>query len=260
LNDSHSALSAFPTNPTDRAFFLPKFLLDTKPFFNDYYNVMNKNNLSREYLESISTADLISLADYYGIDIPENLNRRFIIGDLLEVAEEIQAKEENEENVIIAKGELEIPENLPKTYNETKIRAVLHNPAWAFVFWDTRNSLQGENGTEGMFLHVCIFSSNEDESPTDFFDIQAPSRCGEQYVLLPPGTKSFAIELKIPPALPGEKPEIIAFTEKIQIPQENPVIAGIKPGQKVQVPPMVSLSGFEQLLSAQFREHRESFA
>ena len=125
---------------------MPKFLLDTKLFFNDYYNVMNKNNLSREYLESISTADLISLADYYGIDIPENLNRRFIIGDLLEVAEEIQDKEENEENVIIAKGEVELPENLPKSYNETKIRAVLHNPAWAFVYWDTRSNLQGENG------------------------------------------------------------------------------------------------------------------
>ena len=241
---------------------MPKLLLDTKLFFNDSYNVMNKNNLSREYLESISTADLISLADDYGIDIPENLNRRFIIGDLLEVAEEIQAKEENEENVIIAKGELEIPENLPKTYNETKIRAVLHNPAWAFVFWDTRSNLQGENGngTEGMYLHVCIFNDEEAETPSDFFDIKASSRCGEQYVLLPPGTKSFAIELKIPAESPSEKPEIIAFTEKIQIPQENPVIAGIKPGQKVQVPPMVSLSGFEQLLSAQFREHRESFA
>ena len=44
--------------------------------------------ISRTYLESLSTADLISLADEYGIDIPEELNRRFIIGELLEVIED----------------------------------------------------------------------------------------------------------------------------------------------------------------------------
>ena len=44
--------------------------------------------VSRTYLESLSTADLISLADEYGIDIPENLNRRFIIGELLEAVED----------------------------------------------------------------------------------------------------------------------------------------------------------------------------
>ena len=42
--------------------------------------------LSRTYLESLSTADLFSLAEEYGIDIPENLNRRFIIGELLDIS------------------------------------------------------------------------------------------------------------------------------------------------------------------------------
>ncbi|MEE0998901.1 MAG: hypothetical protein UIH41_04470 [Treponemataceae bacterium] len=49
---------------------------------------MNTMIVSRTYLESLSTADLISLADEYGIDIPENLNRRFIIGELLEAVED----------------------------------------------------------------------------------------------------------------------------------------------------------------------------
>ena len=50
---------------------------------------MEQNFLSRTYLETLSTADLISLADDYGIDIPDDLNRRFIIGELLEFADEL---------------------------------------------------------------------------------------------------------------------------------------------------------------------------
>ena len=49
---------------------------------------MSDMRLSRAHLETLPTADLIALADEYGIDIPENLNRRFIIGELLEAAEE----------------------------------------------------------------------------------------------------------------------------------------------------------------------------
>ena len=49
---------------------------------------MDIKNLTLSYLETLSSADLIALADDYGIDIPDNLNRRFIIGELLEVAQE----------------------------------------------------------------------------------------------------------------------------------------------------------------------------
>jgi len=41
---------------------------------------MEQTPLSRAYLESLSTSDLVSLAEEYGIDVPEGLNRRFIIG------------------------------------------------------------------------------------------------------------------------------------------------------------------------------------
>ena len=50
---------------------------------------MDTVNVTRSYLERLSTSDLISLADEYGIDIPEDLNRRFIIGELLEATEEL---------------------------------------------------------------------------------------------------------------------------------------------------------------------------
>ena len=89
--------------------------------------------VSRTYLESLSTADLISLADEYGIDIPENLNRRFIIGELLEAAEEWDEFEDDLEE----SDQLETAD-LPQTYNETVISAVLRNPVWLFVYWDVK--------------------------------------------------------------------------------------------------------------------------
>ncbi|MDR1786719.1 MAG: DUF4912 domain-containing protein, partial [Spirochaetaceae bacterium] len=51
---------------------------------------MNELFLSRKYLETLSSADLITLADKYGIDIPEDLNRRFIIAELADIAAEAQ--------------------------------------------------------------------------------------------------------------------------------------------------------------------------
>ena len=49
--------------------------------------VMDNNMLSRPYLESLTSAQLFELAEQYGIDIPPDLNRRFIIGELLEELE-----------------------------------------------------------------------------------------------------------------------------------------------------------------------------
>ena len=45
---------------------------------------MKKDTLSRAQLDSMSTTELISLCDEYGISVPDDLNRLFIIGELLE--------------------------------------------------------------------------------------------------------------------------------------------------------------------------------
>ena len=42
-------------------------------------NTSAKNRLSRNHLETLTSSQLIELADEYGIDIPDDLNRRFII-------------------------------------------------------------------------------------------------------------------------------------------------------------------------------------
>ena len=96
---------------------------------------MEDEKISRAYLETLSFSDLVKLADEYGVDVPEDLDRRLLIGELLELSEE--NKHGEEQNMIISAGEGSCQDvNLPKSYNETQISCVLRNPVWAFVFWD----------------------------------------------------------------------------------------------------------------------------
>ena len=49
---------------------------------------MNEEPINRASLEKLSFSDLVQLADEYGVDVPEDLDRRFLIAELLELAEE----------------------------------------------------------------------------------------------------------------------------------------------------------------------------
>ena len=49
---------------------------------------MSDEVITRNYLEKLSFSELSRLADNYGIDVPENLDRRFLIAELLEINEE----------------------------------------------------------------------------------------------------------------------------------------------------------------------------
>ena len=87
---------------------------------------MEGKKLSRTYLETLPSADLISLADEYGIDIPENLNRRFIIGELLEVEEDFDHRDQD--NFSDSVHGVAPVTQLPNTYNETQIYVVFVFP------------------------------------------------------------------------------------------------------------------------------------
>ena len=84
---------------------------------------MKKNTITRTYLESLSFSDLLALADTYGIDVPDNLNRRFLIGELIDVAKE-SGNDSSDMIVTREKDEKEsLAERLPESYNVTEIGA-----------------------------------------------------------------------------------------------------------------------------------------
>ena len=49
---------------------------------------MSGESINRAYLETLIFSDLVQLADKYGVDVPDDLDRRFLIAELLELVEE----------------------------------------------------------------------------------------------------------------------------------------------------------------------------
>ena len=224
---------------------------------------MEKTFLSRQYLESISTADLISLADDYGIDIPDNLNRRFIIGELLDVADEMENERKADSTVQIKQTSDDVPaETLPQSYNETQICAILRNPVWAFVFWDIKEAdlkmLHSDSSVVSLFLHISFFDSAEMTKNVDSFDIQISMNDREQYVLIPGGKRFFTIELAY--STHAGLASVLALTKCIEIPVGNEALASMRPGMEMKMSPIMKLSGMETLLHDHYNNHRQSFS
>jgi hypothetical protein len=121
--------------------------------------------LLRPRLESLSTGELIELADNYGIDIPSGLERIFIIEELLECAnaEEQEEKEEIEINPSYSESVL-----LPKQYNISFIEVIIRDPLWAFVFWEIkgqdRELYENAEDFNGYYLRVIPLNEGETES------------------------------------------------------------------------------------------------
>jgi hypothetical protein len=104
--------------------------------------MMNDRSLTRISLESLTTGELVKLADCYGLDIPPGLDRLFIIEELLEIAPNGESPEEQgpvEGSWVMDTGFLE-PVPLPKQYNITFIEVMVRDPLWAFVFWEIKTS------------------------------------------------------------------------------------------------------------------------
>ena len=117
-------------------FFIKK--IDTNQFFLDYVVIMNEDTINRASLEKLSFSDLVQLADEYGVDVPEDLDRRFLIAELLELAEESNNRED--EMIIASESDDQQPLVLNGNFNETQVSCVLRNPAWLFVFWNLNSN------------------------------------------------------------------------------------------------------------------------
>jgi hypothetical protein len=228
---------------------------------------MKNEILSRQQLESMTTADLIHVADEYGIDIPEGLDRRFIIGEILEAFEDLEEDEIPSEDEISAeenheKGKKqEQPETLPETYNNTCIDAVLRNPAWIFVFWDVRESdvqlVEGNPNFDSSFLRVSFYEDKSAENSSYFFDVKIPLSTSEQYIMIPGGKKFVKIDLSV--MLKDKVCINLASTHVMEIPSGSERIKNMQPGEHVEFPPLVELSGMKKIMHDHFLNHRQSF-
>ncbi len=220
---------------------------------------MKAENMNRSYLETLSFSDLVKLADEYDVEIPDNLDRRFLIAELLELYEE--EKFHGNESMIIAGADvLEKVENLPKNYNENEISCVLRNPAWLFVFWNLSESdsamLKSLNSYT-LMLRVCSLSSPDEQIPEEAFEIQATNDSQEQYVLIPQGKRFIKVELVYVTANSGK---VLAFSPIIEIPQGNDIMNDLHPGKMQDFTEVIKLSGVDTVLMSQYKNHMHSFS
>jgi hypothetical protein len=218
---------------------------------------MSNRILSRNYLESMVSADLVALADEYGIDVPENLNRRFIIAELLETAAELD--DENENTMVLVES-AELPQaELPKSYNETSVTAILRNPVWLYIYWDiSEKDLDFIHSTPGCqpALNIVIFDSENKRVPEDCFIMPVALDEREQYVLLPVGKANVCVELALD--MRDGKRQVFASSSIIPLPWSSFDFSSVV--TKKSIPPMLSLSGFHEIIREQYRQHRHSFS
>ena len=215
---------------------------------------MSDTKLNRAYLETLPSADLIALADDLGIDIPENLNRRFIIGELLEAVDDMADSDDDlEESSEITTA------NLPETYNETVISAVLRNPVWLFVYWDVKKDhitlIHKSDKVQSLSLRVHMFHRDDPNSIADSFDVPITIEDRNRYVLLPAGFGSVRVDLVM--NLENDAYEVWSSTGLITLPYVSQRIANPLP--ETPVSPVLKLSGLPELLRTHYMNHRQSF-
>jgi uncharacterized protein len=216
---------------------------------------MEMTSFSRSHLETLSTSDLVSLADEQGLDIPEGLNRRFIIGELLELTydtpEDADSQSLAESDVVVS------TDGLPESYNETRVTVLLRDPAWVFVYWDFQANLftaiTGNHHFDSFFLRVHSLDGSGSSKTSDFFDVDIGQNDRKWYVHLSPTDRACRVDLYSRNS--QEKEQLLARSGEISIP------SGYESGSEAtqrRVPPLVELSGLNELRKFHARNHRQS--
>ena len=217
-------------------------------------------DLSRNTLETLTSSQLIDLADEYGIDIPHNLNRQFIIEELIEVAKEIDENSNYKETIKVSDDAVNtIATELPESYNETKIDVMLRNPVSLFVYWDFSEVQlkQLKSNKISIYLQISFFDSMEAEKPEDTFEIQINIEDREQYILIPGGKKFVRVDLM--QNTTSSMDAVLAVSSRLSIPQGSEEFMNFHPGENLKIKPILELSGIKTVLKNHYNNYRQSF-
>jgi hypothetical protein len=201
--------------------------------------------VSRSRLESLSTGELIKLADSYGIDIPPGLERIFIIEELLEYysAEELEDKNDLEENPSYSETAL-----LPKRYNISYIEVIIRDPLWVFCFWEIkghdREIHENADDFKGYCLRVIPLAEDETEPNENSFTVPVGAEDGARYLGFAENSSRasgrYIIKLVV---IRGRSELQIASSAPFDLPRlvENEDIAALNDS------PLIRLSGVQDL-------------
>jgi hypothetical protein len=217
-------------------------------FFHDSL-AMENVPMTRPYLESLTTAELIKWADLYGVDIPSGLDRIFIIEELLEiVSAEVETEDEHIEEPV---KKFPVSVVLPKQYNITFLEILVRDPLWAFVFWEVKSSdkeiFEKAPDFNGYFLKVCPLERN---AVQETFTVPLMPEDSAWYLGFPPAEENdkgqaadryFKVELY---AERGEEEIMLAVTDPFRLPALCPRIEK-QEDHGYNKYPLIQLSGID---------------
>jgi uncharacterized protein len=226
--------------------------------------LFQNDRVKTERLESFSIEELYSLADKMGLDLPPDLERPFVVEEILEVlAEDSEDRRSSQGDAVhvdekkfsgFELDDIEIDEEsgqaLDARYNETMIRAMARDPSWAFAYWDVADSdlagLRGDEQSAGLFLRIAEIASAEDgaaEPRMDCFDIPVADDDRQWYINLPRAGVRFRIDLCARlSGLPG-KTRVLARSNEVVSPRQSLATPELDERQRA----ILELSGIEEL-------------
>jgi hypothetical protein len=170
---------------------------------------MDSPGYTAQSLERLSTNELITLAEIHGLDIPQDLERVFIIEELLYL----------ERGGIGKAGE---PDelSLPKQHNISIIEVLVRDPLWAFVFWEIKGNEPYVNHAdfEGYCLRVIPLKEDSDQPDmAGSFFIPVEKNDSARYIGFPPDDRRFfKVELCVPRL---ENYNVLAVSQPFRMPR-----------------------------------------
>ena len=190
--------------------------------------------MTREKLEHAGREKLERIADEYGVDYGPDSSDLSLIEQILEAVEESRREWErtNSNPVRIQEKKYEISQDadlippgdedeypLPERYNETRVVAMLRDPAWAFAYWDIHDNLRKEfadaDAFDGILLRVCEIEIDGD-AIVDSFDIPVKLTDSRWYINLPRQGTRYRIDLI---ARRGSRDTVLDRSNVISVPR-----------------------------------------
>jgi hypothetical protein len=212
---------------------------------------MDEVRLTRDGLNSLSTSELVKLADAYGIEIPPGLERVFIIEELLDMVQEDTEREEGE---ICPVAGAEFPETaeLPKQYNITFLEVMIRDPLWVFVFWEIKSHDKEfhEKAPDfgGYCLRVIPLEWNRTDRKENPFTVSVGMDDNAWYLGFPPAEGRYRVELCV---IRGNEEIVLVVSRPFMMPRllSRPK-SGAGPDASGDMPdvyhnPLAQLSGAE---------------
>ena len=217
---------------------------------------MENVDINRIQLEALPYSELLGMANALRLDAPDNFNRNFLIGEILEAYSENECDAldiQNSEKTAASE------QALPLSYNQTEIKVALRDPAWAFVYWDISSAdLESLRHAfiSRLILRISSFTEAEQHKPDRFFDLHIRSEANEQYVLIPSGSRFIRADLIF--NLDGII-DILSSSDVVELPAPSPLFAQARPGKFGGISPILALSDVKYILEKLYDEHRELF-